>query len=45
MDYRNVPTTLFTPIEYGSIGYSHKDAIDEFGEENIEAYGKGFKPL
>jgi thioredoxin reductase (NADPH) len=26
MDYRNVPTTVFTPIEYGAVGYSEEDA-------------------
>ena len=36
MDYYNVPTTVFTPIEYGAIGYSEEDAISKFGESNIE---------
>jgi len=36
MDYYNVPTTIFTPIEYGAIGYSEEDAISKFGEDNIE---------
>lgn len=36
MDYYNVPTTVFTPIEYGAIGYSEEDALSKFGEENIE---------
>lgn len=31
MDYRNVPTTVFTPVEYGCVGYSHEDAIKKFG--------------
>lgn len=26
MDYINVPTTVFTPIEYGCVGYSEEDA-------------------
>jgi len=26
MDYVNVPTTVFTPIEYGSCGLSEEDA-------------------
>ena len=26
MDYVNVPTSVFTPIEYGSVGYSEEDA-------------------
>ena len=36
MNYYNVPTTVFTPIEYGAIGYSEEDAFSKFGEENIE---------
>jgi pyruvate/2-oxoglutarate dehydrogenase complex dihydrolipoamide dehydrogenase (E3) component len=36
MDYYNVPTTIFTPIEYGAIGYSEEDALSKFGEDNIE---------
>ncbi len=36
MDYWNVPTTVFTPLEYGSIGLSEEEAIKEYGEENIE---------
>ena len=36
MDYYNVPTTIFTPIEYGSIGFSEEDAKIKFGEDSIE---------
>lgn len=35
-DYVNVPTTVFTPLEYGACGYSEENAIAKFGEENIE---------
>lgn len=35
-DYKKVATTVFTPLEYGAIGYSEEDAIKEFGEDNIE---------
>lgn len=35
-DYVNVPTTVFTPLEYGACGYSEENAIQKFGEENIE---------
>lgn len=45
MDYRNVPTTVFTPVQYGCVGYSQQDAVAKFGEENILAYGSLFKPL
>jgi pyruvate/2-oxoglutarate dehydrogenase complex dihydrolipoamide dehydrogenase (E3) component len=36
MDYYAVPTTVFTPLEYGSIGFSEEEAIKAFGEDNIE---------
>ena len=45
MNYKYVPTTVFTPIEYGCCGYSQQDAIKTFGAENIVAYGSVFKPL
>lgn len=32
MDYHLVPTTVFTPIEYGTIGLSEEDAIATLGE-------------
>ncbi|TPP66894.1 putative pyridine nucleotide-disulfide oxidoreductase [Fasciola gigantica] len=35
-DYVNVPTTIFTPIEYGACGLSEEDAITKYGKENIE---------
>lgn len=44
-DYINVPTTVFTPLEYGACGYSEEDAIAKFGEENIEVYHSNFQPL
>jgi len=27
---------VFTPLEYGACGYSEENAIQKFGEENIE---------
>lgn len=45
VDYTNVATTVFTPLEYGCIGYSEEAAIDKFGEENIEVYHSFFMPL
>ncbi|KAG1683808.1 Thioredoxin reductase 3 [Nymphon striatum] len=45
VDYINVPTTVFTPLEYGCIGYSEEDAIAQFGENNIEVYHNLFQPL
>jgi len=45
MDYHLIPTTVFTPIEYGACGYAEEDAIKEFGESNIKVYHSSFKPL
>ena len=45
MDYRNICTTVFTPIEYGTVGYSEEDAKKEFGEDAVEVYHKYFIPL
>lgn len=40
-----VPTTVFTPLEYGCVGLSEEDAIAKHGEENLEVYHSYFKPL
>ncbi|GKY96118.1 hypothetical protein MPSEU_000572200 [Mayamaea pseudoterrestris] len=45
MDYVNICTTVFTPIEYACVGISEEDAIAQFGESNIEVYHREFQPL
>lgn len=45
MDYVNVPTTVFTPLEYGSCGLSEEDAKAKFGADNVSTYHTSFKPL
>ena len=45
MDYQMVPTTVFTPIEYGCVGYSEEEAIDVFGEERLKVYLLQNNPL
>ena len=45
MDYKSICTTVFTPIEYGTVGYSEDEAIETFGKDNIEVYHKSFIPL
>ena len=45
MDYDLVPTTVFTPLEYGCIGMSEELAIETYGEANVEVYQSYFKPL
>jgi len=44
MDYMTIPTTVFTPLEYGAIGYSEEDALAKFPDD-IEVYHTVFCPL
>ena len=44
-DYVNVCTTVFTPLEYGTCGLSEEDAIQQYGEDNLEVYHQNFWPL
>ncbi|TNN78570.1 Thioredoxin reductase 3 [Liparis tanakae] len=44
-DYVNVPTTVFTPMEYGCCGLSEEKATELYGEENLEVYHSLFWPL
>lgn len=45
MNYNLIATTIFTPIEYGTIGLSEEDAYKQFGEENVDCWLTTFKPL
>ncbi|KFP16812.1 hypothetical protein Z169_05485, partial [Egretta garzetta] len=45
MDYDNVPTTVFTPLEYGCVGLSEEAAVKCYGSDNIEVYHAYYKPL
>ncbi|PSN50240.1 Thioredoxin reductase 1 [Blattella germanica] len=44
MDYDNVATTIFTPLEYGTIGLSEESAIKKHGEDKLEIYHAFYKP-
>uniref|UniRef100_A0A674MF77 Thioredoxin reductase 3 n=1 Tax=Takifugu rubripes TaxID=31033 RepID=A0A674MF77_TAKRU len=44
-DYVNVPTTVFTPMEYGACGLSEERAVGLYGQENIEVFHTLFWPL
>lgn len=44
MDYVNVATTVFSPMEYGCVGLSEEAAIAIHGEEHVEAYHAYYKP-
>ncbi|XP_073079837.1 thioredoxin reductase 2, mitochondrial isoform X4 [Manis javanica] len=45
MDYDNVPTTVFTPLEYGCVGLSEEAAVARHGQEHVEVYHAYYKPL
>lgn len=44
-DYVNVPTTVFTPLEYGSCGLAEEKAIELYGQDNIEVFHSLLWPL
>ncbi|KAA0163334.1 hypothetical protein FNF28_04254 [Cafeteria roenbergensis] len=44
-DYRCVATTVFTPLEYGTIGLSEEAAEEQLGAENVDAFLSKYKPL
>lgn len=44
-DYINIPTTVFTPIEYGCAGLSEEDALAQFGEAAVEVFHNHYTPL
>ncbi|KAH8371618.1 hypothetical protein KR093_008276 [Drosophila rubida] len=44
MDYTDVATTVFTPLEYACVGMSEELAIESRGAENIEVFHGYYKP-
>uniref|UniRef100_A0A8C0AKQ0 Thioredoxin reductase 3 n=1 Tax=Bos mutus grunniens TaxID=30521 RepID=A0A8C0AKQ0_BOSMU len=44
-DYVNVPTVVFTPLEYGCCGYSEEKAGEVYQAENLNVYHTLFWPL
>eukprot|EP00457_Paulinella_chromatophora_P002691 gb/GEZN01002696.1/.p1 GENE.gb/GEZN01002696.1/~~gb/GEZN01002696.1/.p1 ORF type:complete len:610 (-),score=113.25 gb/GEZN01002696.1/:503-2332(-) len=45
MDWRYIPTTVFTPLEYGAIGLTEEQANEQYGKEDVVVYRKTFVPL
>jgi len=45
MDYTDICTTVFTPLEYGCVGFSEEDAKKTLGADNIVVYHAMAKPL
>lgn len=44
MDYEDVATTVFSPLEYGCVGLSEEVAVERHGADNIEIYHAYYKP-
>lgn len=45
MDYDYVATAVFSPVEYGSVGYSQEKAYETFKQDNISIYHAVFRPF
>mmetsp|Transcript_134761 Transcript_134761/g.234231 ORF Transcript_134761/g.234231 Transcript_134761/m.234231 type:complete len:486 (+) Transcript_134761:59-1516(+) len=45
MDYTDIATTVFTPIEYGCVGYGEDEAKEKLGADRIVVYHCNAKPL
>ena len=38
MDYELIPTTVFTPSEYGCVGLTEEGAAERYGADSVESY-------
>lgn len=45
MVYRDIATTVFTPLELGTVGMSEELAIEEYGDDQVSCYASVFQPL
>lgn len=45
MDYQNIPTAVFTPLEYATIGLTEEEAIEQIGSENVQVYHIAYNTL
>ncbi len=45
LDYHNIPTVMFTHPPIGTVGYTEKAALAEFGEAQITTYRAQFTPM
>lgn len=45
MVYSDIATTVFTPLEFGTVGLTEDQAIAEHGEGDIDCYISSFTPL
>lgn len=44
MDYDDVATTVFSPLEYGAVGLSEEEAVRRHGADNVEILHAYYKP-
>jgi len=44
-DYDYIPTTVFSPTEYGYVGLNEEEAIKKHGADNVEIYHRETTPL
>ncbi|XP_015791964.1 thioredoxin reductase 1, cytoplasmic [Tetranychus urticae] len=44
-DYDNIPTTVFTSVEYSSAGLTEEEAVEKYGQKDIEIFVQNFTPL
>lgn len=45
MDYTGVPTTVFTPLEYGCVGLTEDESYSKFGADKVTCFHIAFQPL
>ena len=45
LGWAQVPTTVYTPLEYGACGLSEEAAVEKYGAEGVEVYHTAFRPL
>lgn len=45
LDLRSIATTVFTPLEYASSGYTEEEAVAAFGQNNISVYSAEYMPV
>ena len=45
VDMDRIPTTVFTPLEYGCVGLAEEDAAARLGADGIEVYHSALTPL
>ena len=45
MDYKLVPTVVFSHPPIGTIGLTEPEAVAEYGEENVKVYKSGFTAM